>query len=202
MSSPVASPEDSKPPPVAVRRFTVDEYRKLGEAGILTEHERVELLEGWIVPKMVHNPPHDNAVELADEALRLRLPVGWRIRIQSVLSTADSEPEPDLAVVRGSPRNRRSRHPTPAETGLVIEVADSSLQIDRGTKAVIYARAGIPVYWIVNLIDRQIEVHTEPSGPIERPLYRKIECLLAGQSVPFVIDDAIVATIPVDDLLP
>lgn len=94
------------------------------------------LLNGWIVPKVVHNPPHDNAIELCDEALRRRLPPGWTLRIQSVITTSDSEPDPDLALVRGSPRERGPR----------LEVADSSLEIDRGTKARVYAAAGIPVY--------------------------------------------------------
>src|SRR5262245_37650542 len=100
-----------RPPPVPVRRFTVAEYRRLAETEILADDDPGELLEGWIVPKMVHNPPQDNAVELADEALRLRLPAGWHLRVQSTIHTADSEPEPDLAIVRGSARSRAGRHP-------------------------------------------------------------------------------------------
>lgn len=92
-----------QPPCLPVRRFTVAEYRRLAEVEILSEEERVELLEGWIVFRTVHNPPHDNAVELVDEALRAELPAGWRVRVQSSITTADSEPEPDVTLVRGRP---------------------------------------------------------------------------------------------------
>lgn len=124
-----------QPPSLPVRRFTVSEYRRLAEVGILSEEERVELLEGWIVPKKVHNPPHDNAVELVDEALRAELPAGWRVRVQSSITTADSEPEPDVILVRGSARDRKGRHPVPSEVGLVVEVAESSLETDRREKS-------------------------------------------------------------------
>jgi Uma2 family endonuclease len=187
---------------VPVRRFTVGEYRQLAAAGILTEEDRVELLEGWIVPKMVHNPPHDNAIELADASIRPHLPSGWSIRIQSVIATTDSEPEPDLAIVRGSPRDRGSRHPRPAEVALVIEVADSSLDIDRDTKARLYARAGVPTYWIVNLVDRQVEALTEPTGPADEPGYGQRRIHRPGHIVDLVLDGSVVARVPVDDLLP
>lgn len=164
-----------RPPPLPVRRFTVDEYARLGESCILTEDDAVELLEGWIVPKMVRNPRHDNAVELCDEALRAVVPAAWRVRVQSAIQTSDSQPEPDLAVVRGSARARTGRHPRPDDLALVVEVADTSLDRDRGEKARIYARALIAVYWIVNLVDRQIEVYGDPSGPTAEPCYRRRE---------------------------
>jgi hypothetical protein len=115
----------------------------MGELAILTEDDRVELLEGWIVPKTVHNPPHDTTIELIDAALRPVLPKGYRLRIQSSITTADSEPEPDLAVVRGRARDHAARHPVPEETDIVIEVAGASLSRDRGTKLRLYARAEI-----------------------------------------------------------
>lgn len=189
-------------PPLPVRRFTVAEYRRLAEVGILGEHERVELLEGWIVPKRVHNPPHDNAVELVDEALRARLPPGWRVRVQSSITTADSEPEPDLILVRGSARDRKGRHPNPSEVGLIVEVADSSLETDRRDKARLYARASIPCYWIVNLVDRCVEVHAQPAQVDGVPRYRRVETRSAGQSVELVLDERPVATLAVDELLP
>jgi Uma2 family endonuclease len=201
MSLPATSDAQSRPP-VPVRRFTVAEYRRLGEAGILTEHDRVELLEGWIVPKLVHNPPHDNAIELCDDAVRSQLPAGWTLRVQSVVTTADSEPEPDLAVVRGSARERGGRHPRPKEVGLVIEVADSSLQIDRESKVRVYARAGIPAYWIVNLVDRQVEVLTSPSGSADHAAYGHRTVLGKGDEVALVLDGDEAARIAIDDLLP
>lgn len=189
-----------RPPPLPVRRFTVVEYRKLAESGILTEQDAVELLEGWIVPQMVHNPPHDNAVELTNEVLRGRLGPGWSVRVQSAIDTADSEPEPDLAVVRGSARGRSGRHPRADEVILVIEVADTSLDRDRSAKARIYARAGIPAYWIVNLVERQLEVYGEPIGQPEAE-YRRRSVHLPGNQATLRLDDRAVSIDPAD-LLP
>ena len=87
-------------PPFPVRKFTVAEYLQLGASGLLIADERVELLEGCITPKMIHNPPHDAALELVDQQLRSRLTAPWRLRIQAAIETPDSCPEPDLAVVR------------------------------------------------------------------------------------------------------
>jgi Uma2 family endonuclease len=140
-----------------IRRFSVAEYHRLIEIGILTEDENVELLEGWIVPKMPRNPPHDAGVETIRGVLSSRLPAGWSIRGQSAISTGDSEPEPDVAVVRGEPRTYRQRHPGPADIGLLIEIVDSSVNRNRGEKGLIYARAGILHYWIVNLVESWIE---------------------------------------------
>ncbi|MBI4953002.1 MAG: Uma2 family endonuclease [Myxococcales bacterium] len=202
MTSSAVEPRDTgQLPPFPVRRFTVDEYHRLGAAGVLGEDDGVELLEGWIVPKMVHNPPHDNAVELADEALRPWLPPGWRVRIQSAIRALDSEPEPDLAVVRGSARGRHGRHPEPDEVALVVEVADTSLERDRGAKARIYARAAIPCYWIVNLVDRQVEVHEDPSGTDRDAGYRRRAVHMPGQPLSLCLGDATVSLDPAD-LLP
>jgi Uma2 family endonuclease len=180
----------------------VEEYRRLGREGILREDDRVELLDGWIVRKMIHDPQHDVAIELADEALRRHLPPGFRVRIQSVVTTRDSEPEPDLAVVRGDPRRRRKRHPTPAEVALVVEVADTSLETDRSFKAALYARARIPVYWIVNVADGQVEVYTEPSRSPRSAQYKVCRVYKRGESVPLVVLGRRVGEIPVAELLP
>ena len=191
-----------QPPPVPIRRFTVAEYQRLGETGILNENDRVELLEGWIVPKMVHNPPHDGTIQLVAAKLRQIIPTGWCDRIQSSITTDDSEPEPDIAVVRGDERAFLTRHPRPDEVGLIVEVAESSLPIDRRTKARLYARAGIPVYWIVNVRDGELEVYTDPSGPGDEPKYRDRQTLRAGDVVPFTLPDVKAAEIAVEELLP
>jgi len=190
------------PPPVPVRRFTVAEYRRLGTAGILADDDRVELLEGWIVPQMVHNPPHDNAIELAQEILRPELPGGWSLRVQSSVTLSDSEPEPDLAVVRGSARERQGRHPTAHEVGVVIEVADTSLERDRTIKARLYARARIPTYWIINLVERQVEVHLDPSSATGDPCYEKVNVVSATGGVELVLDGSVVCSVDVESLLP
>jgi hypothetical protein len=200
ISSPTAG--GWQPPNLPVRRFTVDEYHQMIQAGILTEKDAVELLGGLIVPKMPHNPPHDLAIELADELLRQHLPAGWRVRIQSAITTAESEPEPDLAVLRGAPRGRSGRQPGPQDLALVAEVADTSLDRDRGEKAVIYARAAISCYWIINLKDAQVEVYTDPSGPDANPSYRQRQVFRTTDAVPLVLDGQELARIVVVEFLP
>jgi Uma2 family endonuclease len=149
---------------IRTRRWTRQEYDRLIEIGLLQEDDPIELIEGRLVVAEPQHDPHARAVELVAEALRLALGRSWRIRVQLPLALGpDSEPEPDVSVVRGTPRDAPSGHPTTA--ALVVEVADSSLRLDRGPKARVYARAGIADYWIVNLIDRVLEVHREPSGP-------------------------------------
>ncbi|MEO6809280.1 MAG: Uma2 family endonuclease [Isosphaeraceae bacterium] len=189
-------------PPLPVRRFSVVEYRRMIELGLFDDDERFELLEGWIVPKMVRNPSHDVTIELTHEALRGFLPEGWRVRNQFATTTADSEPEPDLIVVRGVPRDYLDHHPGPLETALVIEVADSSLVRDRGVKRRLYARAGYPVYWIINLGTARVEVYTDPTGPDANPAYRLVLEFGVEDSVPLVIDGREVGRLPVRDLLP
>jgi Uma2 family endonuclease len=189
-------------PPFPVRRFTVDEYHQMIEKGVLTENDPVELLEGWIVPKMPRKPPHDVTIGLIQAALGPRLPSGWHIRGQSALTLDDSEPEPDIAVVRGSLRTYVDRHPGPDETALVIEAADSSLAHDRVAKGRLFARAGIAIYWVVNLVDSRIEVFSDPSGPDSNPQYRQQKFYHRGELVPLVMEGKEVAAVPVDDLLP
>jgi Uma2 family endonuclease len=190
------------PPPLPLRRFTVDEYHRMIEDGFFAEDERFELLEGWIVAKMTRKPPHDAVIELIHETLRGMLPVGWHIRAQSAITMADSEPEPDLAVVRGAIRDYMGRHPGPADLALVVEVADSTLATDRDFKGRIYARAGIPVYWIVNLVDQRVEVYTTPTGPDANPGYRKRRDFEAGDTLPLLIEGREVARIEAREFLP
>jgi Uma2 family endonuclease len=195
-------PNAGIPPQVLMRRWTVDEYHTLIRSGVFARDERFELLEGWLVAKMSRNPPHDAAMDQAREELEKRLRPGWRVRVQSAITTADSEPEPDLAVVQGTARSYSAKHPEPADIAIVIEVAESSLTEDRRDKGRIYARAGIALYWIVNLVDMQLEVYSDPTGPAAAPQYRKREDFVIGQSVPLAIDGHDLATVPVSDLLP
>src|SRR4051794_32544531 len=138
-------------PPGPVRRFTVAEYHRLVEVGVLTEDDPVELLEGWIVFKMPKNPRHDNTVFRVQQLLSRVLPADWLVRVQSAITTGDSEPEPDVTVAAGPVTAYDSRHPGPSEIALVVEVADTSLTRDRVDKQRLYARAQIAAYWIVNL---------------------------------------------------
>src|SRR5262249_46180523 len=118
-------------PTLPVRRFSVKEYHRMIDSGILTDEDHVELLEGWIVPKMPRNPPHDTVISVIhNQELGPLLPAGWFCRVQAAVTTDDSEPEPDLAVVRGRERDYLRKHPTPRDMGLVVEVADTTLRRD------------------------------------------------------------------------
>jgi Uma2 family endonuclease len=184
------------------RRFSVAEYHRLTELGILSEDDNLELLEGYLVLKMPRNPPHDGTVHRVLKRLIRVMPGGWDVRVQSAVTLPDSEPEPDLAVVRDDPDGYTHRHPGAADIGLVIEVSDSTLPGDRADKGRVYARAGIGRYWIVNLPDRQVEVYTGPSGPTATPAYAQRQDHRVGDSVTIELDGAVIASLPVQELLP
>jgi hypothetical protein len=189
-------------PPFPVYQFTVQKYHEMIEKGMLTEDDPVELLEGWMATKMGRNPPHDAAIALTDKRIQSLLPSGWHTRGQSGITTDDSEPEPDIAVVKGDVRAFVTRHPGPTDIGLLIESAEPSLQTDRVDKGRIYARAAISVYWIINLVDRQVEVYSDPDPRANPPAYRRRETYLPGHSVPVVLQGQPIGQIPVQDLLP
>lgn len=183
------------------RRFSVTEYHRLIELGILTEDDNLELLEGYLVHKMSRNPPHDAAIQKGTKKWLRLLPPGWDLRVQSAITLTESEPEPDFAVVRGDETAYMARHPAAADVGLVVEVSDSTLPGDRDDKGRIYASAGIPCYWIVNINDRHIEVYTSPSGPIADPKFAHRVDHRAGDDVTLLLGGATVV-IAVQDLLP
>jgi Uma2 family endonuclease len=114
----------------------------------------------------------------------------------------DSVPEPDLSIVRGASRDYSQRHPKACDVALLIEVSDSSLAEDRGDKLQTYASAGVPVYWIVNLPNRRIEVYTEPNGAATPPHYHKSQFFCPGDEVPIVLDGVEVGRLNVSDVLP
>jgi Uma2 family endonuclease len=186
----------------AIARFSVARYQRMIETGILTPEDKVELLENYVVLKMPRNPLHDGTIDLLTAAFPGRVPLGWLLRIQQTLVLSDSQPEPDFAIVRGTPRTYLARHPAAADAGLVIEVADSSLLRDQRDKTRIYARGGILCYWIVNLVDQRLEVYSQPSGPTAVPAYGAFQTYQPGDAVPLVLDGNTVGTVPVADLLP
>jgi Uma2 family endonuclease len=181
--------------------FSTARFDQWVEEGILSDEDQFELLENYLVRKMPRDPAHDGTIDLVLAALA-GLPTGWFARVQQAVALADSRPEPDLAVVRGTRRSFLAQHPTPSEIGLLVEVANTSLLRDQRDKARIYARAGIACYWIVNLDERRVEVHTGPSGPCDAPAYATVEHFAPGQSVPLVLDGAEVAQLAVAELLP
>ena len=148
--------------PLRTRRWTRKEYRKLGQLGILPEDEPVELIDGHLIVAEPKGRPHVTAVALTADALRRAFGAGWYVFQQDPIALdEDSEPEPDIVVVPGGPRDYLDDHP--ARPVLVVEVAEMSLLFDRRHKGSAYARAGLPDYWIVNLIDRRLEVYRRPA---------------------------------------
>src|SRR5262245_44247125 len=166
---------------IRTRRWTRREYGRLIDLGVLHEDDPIELLEGRLIVAEPQNTPHATAIDLAGETLRRAFGPGWRVRVQLPLALGpDSEPEPDVAGVRGEARDFLTDHP--ATAALVVEVADSSLRLDRRLKARIYARAAISDYWIVNLVDRVVEVHRDPVSMGRRQArYRDVTALPADE---------------------
>jgi Putative restriction endonuclease len=187
--------------PPRLYRFTVDQYHRMVETGILTGNDRVELLEGWIVSQMPHKPLHDGTVTRVTRRLTPLLPEEWLLRVQSAITLSRSEPEPDLAIVRGPEETYFRRHPGPRDIALLIEVADSSLLHDRRSKGAIYASARISQYWIINLVDTVLEVYSQPRAG-RTSAYRGQKSYGIGESVPLVLDGRELARIPVNELLP
>ena len=189
-------------PSSRIWRLSVEQYHEMLRTGILQEDDPVELIDGLLVQRTRKSPRHAVARTLLMKTLHGVLPAGWIFRIQSALHFADSMPEPDVAIVRGVRRNYADHHPTNRDCALVIEVADDSLEIDRGIKWRTYARHSIAEYWIVNLPDEQIDVYSEPSGLVARPGYRAMQTFRAGESIPLNLDGVEVALIPVTAVLP
>lgn len=145
------------------RRITVDEYHRMIEAGSLGEDDHVQLIAGAVVAMTPQGPAHALAIQNLTRLLARRLAPDLALRPQLPLTLPDdSEPEPDLAVVRLEDARSREHHPRTAL--LVVEVAGDSLRLDRQAKAALYARAGIPEYWIVNLPESTVEVHRDPDS--------------------------------------
>ncbi|MEM8612044.1 MAG: Uma2 family endonuclease [Cyanobacteria bacterium P01_H01_bin.105] len=171
-------------PSEPIWRLSVAQYHAMIQSGILTDDDPVELLEGWLIVKMPKNPRHRAATRIIRGALESLLPDGWYVDTQEPITTTDSEPEPDVVIVRGDTRQYLDRHPGPDDIALVIEVSDATLQSDRTSKYRTYARANISIYWIVNLVEAQIEVYTEPSGPVDQPNYAQRQDYRLSEAIP------------------
>jgi len=170
--------------------------------GFLEEDDPIELLDGLLVVKEPQHSPHRTAIVLTAQALGRAFGEDWFVQVQSPIALdARSAPEPDVCVVRGLPRDYTAEHPT--RPALVVEVVQTGLRFARGRKAAAYARAGIADYWILNLVDRVLEVHREPARPgpaLRRWSYAAIQTRGAGAMItPLAIP---AAAIRVADLLP
>ncbi|MEM9776113.1 MAG: Uma2 family endonuclease [Chloroflexota bacterium] len=184
------------------KRFTVAEYHALIESGALTTENALELLEGLLVEKMPIYPPHRFTTDEIRKLLTKLLEGKYFVSGQQPITIDNSEPEPDGYIAKGSSRDYLDKHPSAEDLFSVIEVSDSTLKIDQTTKMQIYARAGIAFYWILNLVDRQIEVYSNPSGEVENPTYKQRVIYTAEDSVPVEIGGEIFGEIKVADILP
>jgi len=187
--------------PLTLRRWTRAEYDRLVDLGVL-DGEPVELIGGQLVVAEPQGSYHATAIGAVDDALRAALPPGWVVRAQMPVALDDeSEPEPDLAVVPGERADYRADHP--ARPALVVEVAESSLAFDRQDKGSLYARGGVHDYWIVNLVERVLEVYRDPGPDPTAPYgwrYRAVERLGPAAVVsPLALPSVRLA---VSDLLP
>ena len=189
----VAAPPQTLP---TRRRFTVAEYFALAEAGILREDERVELIDGEIIVMSPINDPHRQSVNWVGRLLTLALGKRAMVQVQATIVLNDATaPEPDIAVIRFRTINDLVTV-TPEEIYLLVEVADSSLAFDRGTKLPRYAAAGIPEVWIANLVNRRVEAHSNPvNGTYQNVLIVHAGATISPQAFPDV-------TLAVSDFLP
>lgn len=188
--------------PTRTRKWTRVEYDRLVDAEILGPADRIELLGGDMIVKEPPLSPHATAIRLAQRALTAAFGPGWDVRAQMPIALDDeSEPEPDVSVVRGGPRDYRDAHPQ--RPALVVEVALSRLRFDREHKGSLYARARVADYWIVNLADGRLEVHREPIPDAAATFgwrYARTVALAGDARIgPLAVPDA---TITVADLLP
>jgi Uma2 family endonuclease len=181
-------------------RLSVDKYHEMIRVGILSENDRVELIEGWLVGKMPNNPAHTFSTERSRETIEHVLPKGYFVNAQQPVTTPTSEPEPDVAVIRGAREAYLAHHPYPENVVLIIEISDSTLRYDRTTKQRLYAQAGVKVYWIVNLVERQLEVYTNPSS--EKGSYEVTTIYALSEHVPFIVDGQEVGQLSVQQFFP
>ena len=181
------------------RRWRRAEYDRLIELGMFIG-ERLELLDGLLVVGEPQGSPHAATVMHIGHVLTSAFGDGWHARLHAPLALDDdSEPEPDVAIVTGAARDYLAAHPSRA--ALVVEVAESSLRLDRRFKAELYARVRLPEYWIVNLVDGALEVHREPhADPGAGAFYRSVATLRPPATVTPLAAPGV--TIPVADLVP
>ena len=181
--------------------ITVSQYHRMISDGYFADDDRVELLEGQLVNKMSKKPPHSTACTALITLFTRFVPDDWLVRMQEPITLDTSEPEPDLALVRGTLPDFKENHPTPIQSGLIVEVADTSLARDEGVKQIMYARNQISTYWIVNLVDQRVQVYREPTAATESPKYSIRKDYYPGSVITVEIDGVSVGSIRVEDIL-
>ena len=185
-------------------RISRELYDQMIREGIFTPRDRIELLEGRLYEMSPMGNPHRAVLNHINRWLVKTVPEDWHINNQTPIALDEySEPEPDFVIVRGTTRDYRDRHPAPADIGLLVEVSHASLAYDRKRKLPAYAEAGIPEYWIINLVENVVEIRTDPF-PREgeaRGYYATTREYRRDHHVPLRLDGKAVSEIRVDDLL-
>ncbi len=186
--------------PKRLARLTVDQYEAMVDSGVFTKRDRFTLINGFLVAKVPKSPRHTFIAKNLARKLHALVPSGWDFRIEDAVRLADSKPEPDISIARGGIEDYADRDPGPADLAMIVEVAASSVSEDR-KMAGVYGAAGIPVYWIVNLKAREVEVYTllKRRGACG---YGKPRVFKAGQSVPLLIEGAEIGRIAVAEIVP
>lgn len=180
-------------------RLTVRQLEAMILDGTIGEDERVELIDGLLVTRSRRTRADIVAGNKGLRILWRMIPPGWHVAKGVPIRASDwSRPEPDLAVIRGVVEDYEEREPTAEDVALVAEIAGPDLLADRVDMARLYAAAGIPVYWIVNLAEGQVEIFSEP----RRDGYQSHQVLARGQDVPVVVGGVEAAWIAVSDLMP
>jgi hypothetical protein len=184
-------------------RMTIERYEKMVEAGVYGAKDPAFLWKGMLVEKMPKGRPHSYSSMCLYRLPCLLIPEIWHIEHECPLAIGeDSMPGPDLMVVRGSLRDYLRRVPTARDVAMVVEVADSSVAQDSVSKFREYAADGVPIYWIVNLVNRRIEIYGNPSGPAETPSYRERHESGPDDEVPVILEGREVGRIAAKEILP
>ncbi|MBM3979777.1 MAG: Uma2 family endonuclease [Planctomycetes bacterium] len=194
------TPPPSEEPPS--RLFSVADYHRMIATGILREEDRCELIRGRIVTIMPPNPPHSSVSRrVARNLMPLFSPPEWVFGSNDPITLSDSQPQPYFFAARGPDVRYADLHPGPKDLVLVVEVSDSSLGYDRGTKQELYAEAKVPQYWIVNVSENRVEVYTDPRGG-KAPAYKTRTDYGPSDSLPVVVAGKQLGVIAVKELLP
>lgn len=205
MASAVETPVPKAPPAEAPFDLDIDLFTRMVETGIIPRDRRVFLRNGRLFEKMAKTNAHGYVGAAVTWAVSRRLPEGWKLWPEStIVLDPINAPLPDFAVIRGAnPLDYGSpnRYPGPADVGLLIEIAVSSLRSDLTTALEIHARAGIPAYWVLDVVGRRVLVHGEPRVVDGRGEYARVETFRPGDSPPIVLDGREVARVPFEELL-
>ncbi len=208
-----APPSSSREPwpaadiwPERLYRMTTEVYHDMAAHGLLSPHDKVELLNGLLVKKMTRGAPHVTVTQRLVDTLNDFALKGWYVRKEDPITLPDgsdgggSEPEPDVVVARGRRDDYEDHHPGPEDVALVVEVARSSVREDRAALPV-YAWAGIPVAWIVNQNEKQIEIYSRPTGPSHQARYQEVAIFTETDEIPVVIDNREIGRVSVKTIL-